>query len=461
MPSSTVLRLALAGLLAICVLLTVRPAEAVAQEGAGRLEDLRAWAVPVRTLDLADEDFSDLAPLAEAIGAARIVQLGESTHGSGATFAAKARLIRFLHRELGFDVLAWESGLYDVRAVDDALRSGVDPAEAARLGVFGIWAASQEVLPVFEYARASHAGDRPLEMAGFDMQLSGRQVDDVEGDLLRFAGAVERAAVRDSATALARDVVVGFRSFDPQGENRPTPPDLERFLASADALLELFATRGAELAGPHGEREVAFMERVVGNLRELGINQYERSFAGRPADGPEARALQNRGWNRRDARMADNFLWLAEERYPDRKLIVWAHNGHIMNAHYRADWTALSHAPTDGGMKPMGVFLAEAMGDAVYTVGFTAFTGEYGLAHMPITTPIREAPAGSLEALLHQLGHDQAFLDFRALPPDHWLRQPATMAIRGYMPERMDDWTRVIDGVFFIDRMTPATPIER
>jgi erythromycin esterase len=460
MPASTLLRLAVAPLLAVCMLLTVRPAEAAAQED-GRLDDLRARAVPVRTLDPADEDFSDLAPLAEAIGAARVVQLGESTHGSGATFAAKARLVRFLHREMGFDVLAWESGLYDVRAVDDALRSGADPAEVARLGVFGIWAASQEVLPVFEYARASQAGDRPLEMAGFDLQLSGRQVDDVEGDLLRFAGAVERAAVRDSATALARDVVARFRSFDPRGETRPTPPDLERFLASADALLELFATRRPELAGPHGEREVAFMERVAGNLRELGINQYERSFAGRPADGPEARALQNRGWNRRDARMADNLLWLAEERYADRRLIVWAHNGHIMNAHYRADWTALSHAPADGGMMPMGVFLAEEMGDAVYTISFTAFTGEYGFAHMPTTTPIREAPDGSLEALLHQLGHDQAFVGFRALPQDHWLRQPTTMAIRGYMPERMDDWTRVVDGVFFIDRMTPATPIER
>jgi erythromycin esterase len=460
MASSTLLRFAIARLLAICVLLTVWSAEAVAQED-GRLEDLRARAVPVRTLEPADEDFSDLAPLAEAIGAARIVQLGESTHGSGATFAAKARMVRFLHREMGFDVLAWESGLYDVRVVNDALRPGADPAEAARLGVFGIWAASEEVLPVFEYARSSHAGGRPLEMAGFDMQLSGRQADDVERDLLRFAGTIEGAAVRDSATTLVRDVVAAFRSFDPQSEIRPTPPDLERFLASADALLELFVTRRPELAGPHGEREVAFMERVVGNLRELGINQYERSFAGRPADGPEARALQNRGWNRRDARMADNLRWLAEERYPDRKLIVWAHNGHIMNAHYRADWMALSHAPADGGMKPMGAYLAEEMGDAVYTVGFTAFTGEYGFAHMPTTTPIQEAPAGSLEALLHQLGHDQAFLDLRALPPDHWLRQRATMAIRGYMPEGMDDWTRVVDGVFFIDHMTPATPIER
>ncbi len=53
----------------------------------------------------ADDDFSDLAPLAAAIGDARIVQLGETTHGDGAAFLAKVRLVKFLHQHHGFDVL--------------------------------------------------------------------------------------------------------------------------------------------------------------------------------------------------------------------------------------------------------------------------------------------------------------------------------------------------------------------
>ena len=90
----------------------------------------------VRSIDPADEDFSDLMPLVQVIGKARVVQLGEATHGDGSTFLAKGRLVRFLHQVMGFDVLAWESGIFDVRRVDTALRAGVPTPEAAARGLY-------------------------------------------------------------------------------------------------------------------------------------------------------------------------------------------------------------------------------------------------------------------------------------------------------------------------------------
>jgi hypothetical protein len=54
--------------------------------------------VAIRTVDPADQDFSDLEPLRAAIGTARIVQLGEPSHGAGSSFAAKTRLVMFLHQ---------------------------------------------------------------------------------------------------------------------------------------------------------------------------------------------------------------------------------------------------------------------------------------------------------------------------------------------------------------------------
>lgn len=85
------------------------PAAAAAEDAppsAERVRRLRVrWlaenASPVRSIAPEDEDFSDLAPLAAALGDARVVMLGEATHGDGETFRAKARLVRFLHRELG------------------------------------------------------------------------------------------------------------------------------------------------------------------------------------------------------------------------------------------------------------------------------------------------------------------------------------------------------------------------
>ena len=85
------------------------PSQSVPQEifdDFAKVEWLRKNAIPIRTIDPADDDFTDLMPLKQRIGDARIVQLGEQTHGDGATFHAKSRLIRFLHQHMGFDVLA-------------------------------------------------------------------------------------------------------------------------------------------------------------------------------------------------------------------------------------------------------------------------------------------------------------------------------------------------------------------
>lgn len=430
---------------------------AAAQERPPQIDDLRERAVAILSIDPADEDFSDLAPLATAIGDARIVQLGESSHTAGRTFSAKARLVKFLHGELGFDVLVWESGMYDLRTADDSLRAGADPVESAQLGIFSIWSATQEVLPLLEYARASHRQDRPLEMAGMDIQFSGRDAwERFREDLVRFAAAAESGAVRDRARSLTARVTDGFGKFVADGA-APTDADLESFLETADELLELIRAERSSFLRGYEDREVAFMERVLGNLRQEGIREYSRTASTGPEEGPEATAVQNRSWNLRDVRMADNLLWLARERYPDRKLIVWAHNGHIMDAYYTPDWDSLSLTQrVEGGMKPMGSFVAEEMGDSVYTIAFTAFAGEHGSPTM-MPERIEPAPAGSLEALLHELGHEHAFIDFRAVPADHWLRRPMTMAIRGYEPELMDDWTQIVDGIFFIDRMAPST----
>jgi len=60
---------------------------------ASQTDPLQLWIaariVTVRTIDAADEDYGDLEPLIDAIGAARLVQLGEPSHGAGSSFAAR------------------------------------------------------------------------------------------------------------------------------------------------------------------------------------------------------------------------------------------------------------------------------------------------------------------------------------------------------------------------------------
>ena len=65
------------------------------------LSSLTKYSTSVRSIEPGDEDFSDLRPIAKKIGKARLVILGEDTHGDGETEKAKVRMIKFLHEKNG------------------------------------------------------------------------------------------------------------------------------------------------------------------------------------------------------------------------------------------------------------------------------------------------------------------------------------------------------------------------
>ena len=139
-----------------------------------RVAWLKKHVAPVRSIDPADEDFTDLESIRAAAGDARIVFLGEEWHGSGATFRARSRVIKFLHERCGFDVPAFESGLYDCRKTWELLREGKMPArDAVAQGIFSTWTGTEECRPFFEYLGRQARQPRPLEVCGFDCQFTG------------------------------------------------------------------------------------------------------------------------------------------------------------------------------------------------------------------------------------------------------------------------------------------------
>lgn len=454
-------------LLRVCLaLFLIRVGTATAQANEpqwpiGAVEYLRENTVALRTIDPTDEDFSDLVPLARAIGSARVVQLGESSHGAGEQFEAKARLIRFLHERMGFDVLVWESGLFDCRVANGALHSGMDPTRAASLGVFTIWSASREVRPLLEYIHATVNTSRPLEIAGFDMQFSSFDGPKRLRDALHaFGRLVPDGPVRERIISLADHAIESYEVV----ARKSSPPslrtaDLSEFLGAADSLDRFIQRDRARLEVVHGRREVDFFLHVVGNLREFGRTQYERNATESPRNGPEAAALQNLQWNRRDARNATNLLWLVREYYPGHKIIVWAHTGHVMNAYYSADWKRLSDNPQPGGMRPTGAFLADSLGAQVYTITMTAYAGAHQTIVAPNPEQVPPAPTGSLEDWLHRAGYSYAFVNLRPLrgSASDSLMRGMSIRLRGSLSENLPHWPAIMDGVLFIDKARPAS----
>lgn len=427
-------------------IMLIAAASAAARQDA-RAGWLRENAVAVRTIDPRDEDFTDLEPLAALIGDARIVHLGEQTHGDGATFLAKARLVRFLHRRMGFDVVVWESGFYDCRQADAALDGGAPAAFAAAQGIFPIWARSEQVMPTLEYIRDSRAGEHPIALAGFDCQFSGA-AEGFGRDVVEFFAAADPATISPEERRLLGGLVKAARA-GAAGIDERAEPLLAR-------LRDLARAGDGRLATAHSGPELAAMARILDNARAFIAMQ--RAFA-REMNLDHPSPAGRAAFNLREEKMAETLLWLVREVYPDRKVITWGASSHLMHGSREVEFRdALGRwAPYQPWWVPMGDHVHAALGEEAYTIAFIAHAGTAGTV-LSKPWPIEPAPRGSLDALCHEAGRPFLFVDLRSTEPGHWLRQPIVARPRGYSEMRAN-WSLACDAFFFTDEMSPSTPL--
>jgi len=123
--------------------------------------------VPIRTIDPDDLDFEDLRALQTSIGNASVV-LGEQDHGDAPTFLAKTRIIKFLHQQMDFDVLVFESDFYGLSRSWELAKAGQADPNAYRHDVYPLWANCSECSELFRYIDSHIGTDQELTVAGAD-----------------------------------------------------------------------------------------------------------------------------------------------------------------------------------------------------------------------------------------------------------------------------------------------------
>lgn len=169
----------------------------------GPTEWLRAIAAPIRLPEFQDDDFSDLAPLASMIGSARIVALGEESHGDGTAFRTKARLVRYLHEKHGFNVLAFETTMIDCEhAESEASRGAISFQRLVDICVPEPWGRTKQLHPLLAYMESQRGGAHPIRLAGFDIVPQGMTVDYLEAAFVK-SGLTGRA-VTDGFSVLRK-----------------------------------------------------------------------------------------------------------------------------------------------------------------------------------------------------------------------------------------------------------------
>ncbi len=415
---------------------------------------LKENAVLIRSIDPKEDDFSDLMPLVKKIGNARIVMLGEQSHQDGTTFLAKCRLIRFLHQMMGFDILAWESPLFDCLQMEADLHSDIPLADIIVKGLVRFLYNGQ-VLPLFEYARSTYGTTRPLKMVGFDCQSRGYTVERYIKVLFDFLDRVDPQLLTEAQREIFQE---GFNRLT-EGSYKPKTQKYKSFRTVVEELLALLSRKENSFSLVHASREIAFYRQTLKNLlvTEEDWLQYYKEL--------DSKSQMWKGVNIRDKGMAENLIWLAKERYPDRKIIVWAHSFHIMRDGPSIDVIDSSFLRdvmeeeyyNHKGLVPMGQTVYDQLREEIYTIAFLAYQGKVGFPWGDLWD-IHVAEEGSLEYFLHKTGQSYMFVDFKGLPEDgtHWLRQRLVAGPISYIPMRAN-WTRIFDSIIFTDKMFPCT----
>jgi erythromycin esterase len=152
----------------------------------------------------------------------------------------------------------------------------------------------------------------------------------------------------------------------------------------------------------------------------------------------------------RDPQMARNLVWLAREYFPGRKIIVWAHNAHIIRHWYRL------YNASDG----MGQRVWEVFGDRSFVITATAYSGQFRWTMWPLsigsfTVVSDHDPTFELEELLAETGLEQVVVPLRNLSPGgDWLRSPIFFRPSNYQLA-LGTWPDHADAILFMRAVTP------
>ena len=409
-----------------------------------------------------EDGVAGVAPLVEAVGNARVVLIGEASHGTHEFYRIRADLTQALIEQQGFNIVAVEADWPDAYRVNRWVRHMSDEAgAAAALGDFTRfprWMWRNDV--VVDFSTWLHEFNRPLAVRdrvgfyGLDLYSLHASIEAVLGYL---------AKIDPEGARRARERYACFEHFarDSQAYGYAATVGLSRSCED-DVVAQLveLRRRAAEYASRDGfvaEDEFFFAEQNARLVRNAE-GYYRAMF------GPRAES-----WNLRDTHMMETLEALAgwtTRGGREPRVIVWAHNSHLGDARatQMGSWGELN----------VGQLVREKYGSAACLIGFSTHAGSVTAARdwdRPAESRrVRPSLAGSYERLFHEAALDRFFVDLRDEPLRSALMPTRLERAIGvvYVPEteRASHYFRAhlpkqFDLVVHVDETRALQPLER
>jgi erythromycin esterase-like protein len=403
----------------------------------------------------------DYDPLLELIGNARIVLLGEASHGTHEFYRARADITQRLIEEKGFTAVAVEADWADAYRVNRFVRGLNDDTTAnealSDFRRFPTWMwRNADVLDFVGWLRERNdlasASEQEVGFYGLDLYSLHRSIDAV----LAYLDKVDPEA--------ARRARYRYSCFEDFGEDVQNYGFAAGFGLSEtceqqviEQLVEL-QRRGPARGGDLQDDELFFAEQNARLVKNA--DQYYRTMF----------RDQVGSWNLRDRHMAETLqaldAHLSGAERPAR-IVVWEHNSHLGDA--RA--TEL----TRRGELNVGQLVRERYGTESRLMGFTTYDGTVTAASdwdgPAERKPVSAALPGSYEGVFHEALPSDFFLPLmQSRESAEVLQEPRLERAIGviYRPgtERISHYfyarlAQQFDAVAHFDRSRAVEPLER
>lgn len=415
---------------------------------------LRARSTPFVTLEpggaaASRTDDAGMAAFTRFVGDARIVALGEATHGTREFVEAKHRLFAELVRRRGFSVCFVEENVGPVEQLNHYLRTGAG-GEAAFHRALWPGARTAEYRALFAWMRAYNAARpaRLVEVAGVDVQDPRTPVDSV----LAFLGRAD-PAFRPAADSAYRDVRAAWAQREyPYVSDSATAA----WVAGAARVRQHVEAQGVAYVA--AARSAADSAAAAWAPHYAAVAQLAVRLSAKSGSAASAHAY---AW--RDSAMAATLLWQLDRRAPGTRGILWAHNAHIARAPGQMGERLERLRP--GLVRVVALTAAEGAYQASRVTAVGPLLGSDPAQRVSAVAPFDPAPPGSVAGVLAAFGAPSQFVDLRgaaAARDGRWLGTPRPTLSIGWAVDDYPYYADALtgyDGLVFIRRSSPYRPL--
>jgi erythromycin esterase-like protein len=273
----------------------------------------------------------DLHFLKEELQGKDVVMLGEYTHMFGNIFEMKARIIEYLHRELGFTTIAIEAPMYDIWKMN---QTGFDPDQFNN-AIWGVWGNNEEFQRLVTYIK-----ENDLKVIGFDSQI------------------MDTSAFIEDFFDFCEENKIAFKLDE---------DDLGIII---EGVLEAYTYDASDIKFEKFEKELQSVIKQIGNLKTNERNDHWIHFSRNLLAAAREAHRNNEihvssdfisgDLNSRDKEMANNLLYHINQNKGE-KMVVWADNIHVMNDNSSITKPSKTFIST-------GNYIKKEMGERVYSL---------------------------------------------------------------------------------------------